>query len=377
MTSFDADWLPDAFLPLLFKLSRANHLCNELADLLLDLGEQDVLDLVTVVRDGKSICHLRGVVTPPPAIGLVFGDAINQLRSALDHAVLMIVEQERGETLSSKLSQRTSFPVCRDPKAFTKWCEDRSKALPQLAPGSPIASRLEALQPFHPSQIDPEASSPTHDSTATLFLTPTSSDGQLLVEHHPLAGLAAWSNEDKHRRLNVAILRSVFQGIMPDPAYHPSPPEYEWLASGHDLIPGTDLWAVSAGSTMVADVHPYAAIMRPETRLWRPPVSEINIYQRWVGETALPFLITGKGDTPPLPPDLCFTQSMEPPSLKATGGDGYVYRSQTQSRKIAQSLRRAEERAAMFTESYFGDQKHPGFPQPQHRSRGRDSSKEP
>jgi hypothetical protein len=355
MTQFSADWLPPAFAPLLFKLSRANDLSGQLFDTLMDFGKQDLMELETIERDGRSIVHLKSVVQPPPAVGLIFGDVINQIRATLDHAVLLLVEAERGEPLSRTLSKLTSFPVSRTEKAFADWCKGKQRSIPELGKGTEIASRIESLQPYHASQIDSEASIPGDDAGAQLFKTPVAADGTPLVQHHPLIGMAEWSNEDKHRRLNVAIVRSVYQGIMPDPEYHQGTPAYEWLPGSNDLMPGTDLYSVPAGETLVADVVAYPAIMRPETRLWRPIAPEINTYQRWVAEIALPYLLSGSWSTPALPSDLTTSGSLDFAAFKSSGSEGYAWRSPSHMEKIRVADRRYEERGRKFTEEYFNN----------------------
>jgi hypothetical protein len=353
MTQFSADWLPPAFAPLLFKLSRANDLSGQLFDTLMEMGQRELMELVTVERDGRSIVHLKNVVQPPPAVGLIFGDVINQLRSALDHAVLLLVEGERGASLSRAHSKLTAFPVCRTEKSFTDWCKGKQRSIPELEAGTSIASRLESLQPYHASQLDPQASVPGDDAGQQLFKTPVAADGTPLVEHHPLIGLAEWSNEDKHRRLNVAIVRSVYQGIMPDPQFHQGTPDYEWLPGSNELLPGTDLYSVPAGDTLVADVVAYPAIMRPETKLWRPIAPEINTYQRWVAEIALPYLLSGSWTATALPSDLATSETLDFAALMGSGSEGYAWRSPSHMEKVRAADRRYEERGRKFTEDYF------------------------
>lgn len=347
------EWLTPAFAPLLFKLSRANDLSGQLIDTLLDLGSQDLMELVTIERGGRSVVHLKSVVQPPPAVGLIFGDVINQLRAALDHAVLLLLEDERGAPLSRAHSKLTAFPVCRTPKAFSDWCKGKQRSIPELMEGTSLALRIESLQPFHASQIDPEAAIPEHDQGLQLFKTPVGDDGAPLVQHHPLIGLAEWSNEDKHRRLNVAIVRSVHNGVMPDPQYHQETPDYEWLAGTRELTAGTDLYSVPAGQTLVADVVAYPAIMRPETELWRPIAPEINTYQRWVAELAIPYLLSGSWSAAPLPSDLVTSETLTFEALSRSGNEGYAWRSPSHMEKVWAANRLHDERGRAFTEDYF------------------------
>ena len=99
---------------------------------------------------------------PPPEWAPIIGDAIQNMRNALDYAVW-------GLSRSSKRSNRTAFPI------YTDWCEYKVLSPPQIS-GVPAPHRavIEREQPYHWK------------------------DG---ADFHPLAVLKTLSNKDKHKTL--------------------------------------------------------------------------------------------------------------------------------------------------------------------------------
>lgn len=81
----------------------------------------------------------------PPRLGLVLGDLVNNLRSALDHLAWAIVE--RGQTPPDRLSdwhqRNIYFPLCETPAELTK-------KLPAKLPGATHAdiTRVRRYQPY-------------------------------------------------------------------------------------------------------------------------------------------------------------------------------------------------------------------------------------
>ncbi|MCA0144926.1 hypothetical protein [Blastococcus sp. LR1] len=347
-------WLSDRFLPLLYKLARADEISQELSEVLFAYASRDPVRLEADIRGDREFCRLASVAPPPPRIGLLFGDAIQQLRSCLDHAVLMVLEEVRGRALDANEARNTEFPVCRTSATFRRWTKRRSEMLPELSEGSLLYQRLAALQPFAAQQIDADVAVPIHDESRQLFTTPMDSDGTPLVEHHPLLGLAAWSNEDKHRRLSVAFVRPVFPRIVPVPGFPGGESAYQWhVPAGAALEPGMDIFSVEWGTRMVVDLYPYPSIRRPETGLWRPILPELNLYQRYVAELTLPFLLTGARDAAPLPSQ---ASTVVPLGSAAQAGmlpAGYYWRSAAQQAAAAAALAASNNRNEEMTRRFY------------------------
>ncbi|MCA1007439.1 hypothetical protein LCL87_17110 [Rhodococcus hoagii] len=357
MSQAAAEWLPDYALPLLYKVARADALSADLMDVLTDYGKSgDPLDLESRVRNGREYLHLTSVKQPPPLVGLLFGDAINQLRSTLDHAVLMLVEAAGGRELESEALRQTAFPICRDESKYNKWCRARKALVPELGPGTPLSERLRALQPFHPGEMDTDAPVPQPDQSMPLFKTPVDETGAPLVDHHPLIGLAEWSNYDKHRRLNVAVVRSVFAGIAVDPMSPVQDPSYEWHADGQRFEVGKDILSVPQGQLVAFDLYPYPAIQRPHTDLWRPIPAELHLYQRYVCEMVLPYLFTGVRNAGPMPSQAPLNAQLGRDALEGLQAGTYNRDSQERAARFMEMLDAANQRGNEVMRQLLGDE---------------------
>ncbi len=113
---------------------------------------------------------------PPPIIGMLIGDCVHNLRSALDHIVYALIltnPARRGEIPSSK----AMFPI-RDTREGYSHQINKMKRLDGVPDA--VAALIETLQPYH-----------------------TREKG---LDHtlHPLSVLDKLDNIDKHRRLAIA-----------------------------------------------------------------------------------------------------------------------------------------------------------------------------
>jgi len=79
---------------------------------------------------------------PPTHTGLIFGDAVTNMRSALDHVTWQLALSNCGE--STTPYKRTAFPIQNDPESW------ESTALDVLRHVRPEAwDLIESLQPYH------------------------------------------------------------------------------------------------------------------------------------------------------------------------------------------------------------------------------------
>jgi hypothetical protein len=129
---------------------------------------------------------------PPPSVrwGLIFGDGVHCLRSALDHCVYTIGVKETG-TNPPPDERSLAFPLTRN---ASKW-ESAKWRVESLS--GPAQAAIESLQP--------------HRYTEVFFL-------------HPLGRLEEFDNADKHRTLNVvAVLpflqEGLIEGLVPGTQY--------------------------------------------------------------------------------------------------------------------------------------------------------------
>jgi hypothetical protein len=123
-------------------------------------------------------CHsFKMAITeqPPLAIGVILGDVVHNLRSALDHLVWQLVLKANRVP-----GDWTRFPLYDDPGKFAKAVTtpgQRSRRNPLLGlEGTPPLQAIEALQPYHGQHAN-----------------------------NLLGALHSLSNEDKHR----VVLRTV------------------------------------------------------------------------------------------------------------------------------------------------------------------------
>jgi hypothetical protein len=93
-------------------------------------------------ESGEHSFRIRALAKPPSHLGLITADALQNLRSALDHLIYQLADLDpnvpRGE--------RTQYPIYDDPSVFD------AKSAPQLE-GVPPEHRatIRTLQPYNPS----------------------------------------------------------------------------------------------------------------------------------------------------------------------------------------------------------------------------------
>ena len=123
--------------------------------------------------EGQYVCTVAA--TPESwrlHLGVVAGDVVHNLRSALDHLVWQMVVENYGEP-SEKEARKIQFPILEDADK-QKW--KKNSTVSKVAPAQ--ASALWRFQPFN------------NDETP-----------------HPLSVLQRFSNIDKHRTLNLVYAR--------------------------------------------------------------------------------------------------------------------------------------------------------------------------
>ena len=124
---------------------------------------------------------------PPAELGLIIGDCLHNLRSALDSLAYDLARTCQGGTLSPEVAERSEFPIFIEPKKFE---EARKRKIGAIAPRA--QAKIKRLQPFNKwdhfrnymaiwgMRSHPEA-------------------------YHPLWLLQKLSNIDKHRERHLAL----------------------------------------------------------------------------------------------------------------------------------------------------------------------------
>ena len=190
-------WLPDQLCPVAFRVARADECAFEIAKLAGQWSLDDPLQLVQYVWENRYRVRIESVRPIPPRISLLFSEAVSHLRAALDNVVWFMVEQAQGPP-PKRVETQIAMPICDDEKSFSTWCSDRVKrGLQAIDVGSTLRSRTRSLQVFAPAQW-------TIPSTKPLLADMTQTEVELA---HPLKLLQRYSNDDKHRAIQLTFAR--------------------------------------------------------------------------------------------------------------------------------------------------------------------------
>ncbi len=218
------------------KLGRAREHLNRLKEELVEFNESNSLTL-RMDKDFDTADKLvRRVVVadfipPPDSWGPLIGDAVANMRAALDHAVWALVVDDRSDSPSETDARKVQFPIHDTASAFGK---DR---LLQVA-NQVVVDAIEQCQPYN-----------DRDDTLT--------DG------HPLETLRALSNIDKHRALHVVSLSPARLGITTTPRLPQNP---TMNLPGRELHKGAELatwsaWRPSRGTEVKVEAEATAWIV--------------------------------------------------------------------------------------------------------------------
>ncbi len=265
-------WLPDYQQHVLYSLAHADDLIGRTGRILNTYTQKGTLGLKEVVDNSAIHITVDSVAPLPEAIPRLASDALNQLRSTLEHIVYAEILHRLGRPLTPKEARSIEMPASLTADAFDNWLtQDPRKKLPPLHAGTPLHRRLHALQPFQ--RKDPEA--------------------------HPLRILVEHTNWSKHRTPSVAATH--IGAVIPD-----APSADVSVATGPDrpVQIGDVLATVPASRRVPLSIWPKIVIKRPHTDSWHILMHELRYIEQWVREIAVPILITGTRDVTPLPPHL-------------------------------------------------------------------------
>lgn len=271
----DTSWIPPALEPVALRLSRANQAAFELGKLAFEWSRNEPIELSQVETEAGTrdlvVVHVRPI---PPAISMLFSEAIHHLRAAIDNTLFLTVSGMRS-SLTEKAAKRIAMPIHGEASAFERWLKRNDQAgFPELGHQSLLATRLRALQPFEDSSSVPSLSAPI----ASLW-------GIEPVFEHPLRLIQGYSNEDKHRSIRTAVARTSFR----------SDNEAQLVLSpGMRPIERNDVIAsAQRGERIELSAFPAVHIERPGGAAWVPPVRELDALYRHVANTVIPMLARG------------------------------------------------------------------------------------
>ncbi|WP_448333796.1 hypothetical protein [Streptomyces sp. DSM 41534] len=279
----DFSWLPDHQLHVVETLAHVDHTVERLLRLTHDYTEHGTITFAEVSKGDRVDVVVQEVAPLPQAIPRLVADALTQLRAALEHTLYAEVEVALGRPPTEEEAKSVEMPAACDAAALTQWFGNRRRR--QLAPlnaGTPLAQRIERLQPFQRRNPD----------------------------EHPLRLLAVYTNVAKHRAPAVAATRLG--------AVHPDDPHSDLTVAlplkhgpqpgdGLPLREGDVLASAPRGARIPFSVWPTVSLQRPHTGMWAIAANELELLEEWVRTVAIPVLVTDRHEVSPLPPHLDIT----------------------------------------------------------------------
>lgn len=269
-----SDWIPAHQHHLLYTLAYADSLIEQIGDTLFDYIQQGPFIVENRTHNGRSEMVLQRVNPIPEVVPRLAVDALNQLRSAIEHALYAEVEHLEQRTLSDDEAKHIEMPIAELPTYLTGWCNHKwRRGIPSLQENGLLGSRIKLLQPAEAQ--DPQV--------------------------HPLQLLAKYTNLGKHRMPVIAAARlerieslSSNDNLEIRGKYQ----DQEHPKSGDVLASGI------SGLLVPLEILPTVAIQRPHTKSWEIMMKEVGAIEAWVRTVALPMLICGSTDVAPIPPEL-------------------------------------------------------------------------
>ncbi|NMM83091.1 hypothetical protein B2J88_01690 [Rhodococcus sp. SRB_17] len=256
-----------------YELARVDDLGWQIFEATLEFSKIGIVQFRDDNSEGVRKTYIESIAEVPPIISLMFGEAINHMRSALEHTLFWLVERAAEFSLEEPIAQKVKFPICSKEQSFKDWAK-KVKVVPGLESEGPLVARVRSLQPF--------ADSGTRIATHNGLIGSPSYD-------HPLVLLQAYSNIDKHRRVHTAAAQELGLDLGPDPSGVP----VEYLPPGPYEV-GQLVSTGPVGVLTYMDMRPAVMLERPTDNAgWVPPGRELNELHRYVAEVAIPTLLTG------------------------------------------------------------------------------------
>jgi hypothetical protein len=275
------EWLPAHQQHLLYTLAHADDVIDKVCTIIFDYVKANPLGLESRLNGAREEVVISSLAPIPQSVPRHAADAINQLRSALEHALSAEVEHLMGRTLEPLEAQSIEMPVPKNEAGLATWFSNgRRKTLPVLQADGVLGKRIAELQPFGSGK----------DSI------------------HPLRLLAEHSNLAKHRKPAEYALR--LGRIVPD-FLVPGLNMARKYPDDRPFQAGDVLASVPAGQYVPMDIWPMVGIRRPHTGEWAVLTHELRDLESWVRVTALPKLIAGTTDVEPIPPHLDISKGYE------------------------------------------------------------------
>ncbi|MFC0039556.1 hypothetical protein [Actinomadura rayongensis] len=268
-------WIPEHQQHAAYSLAHADNLIERAGRLVLEHTRKGTVTLDDVVSGTTVALTVTGVAPLPQAVARLTSDALNQLRSTLEHVLYAEVEHRVEVPLTNEQARSLEIPATLAADKLRDWATRKPrKEIAVLQPETDLYRRIAHLQPFQ-----------RRDSDA-----------------HPLKVLAEYTNHSKHRAPAVAAVQ--VGATIPD---QPSDGFQVVEPPGHPIQVGDILARGPVGRISTGSLFPKVSILRPHSRTWHILIHELRDLESWVRRIALPMLITGTTEVDPLPPHLDIT----------------------------------------------------------------------
>ncbi|WP_344119116.1 hypothetical protein [Kocuria aegyptia] len=241
----ELSWLPEPLHPVAYRIGRADELGYQLGLESFQWSRSKPLARTRRRENGTEQLVVTGIRPVPPRISMMFSEAVNHLRAAIDNVVFHLAGQTEEGPLNVKREKAVAFPIYGDEGKYEEWCKTTRRRVPQLTPGAQLGDRIRSLQPFASAG---RAIASVEPRVAYL-------NGMEVHREHPLLLLQEYSNTDKHRALRVAVHRSLETVRGDNPAGDARP--MRTIEVG-DVLPSTRI-----GTPVFAEHSPFVAIERP------------------------------------------------------------------------------------------------------------------
>jgi hypothetical protein len=286
--SSETNWLPVGLEPVALRLARVDDAAFQIGKLASAWSNSGngPLSLSQRRLDDSTVELVVTQIRPiPPVIAMLFGEAVNHLRSAIENTLFHVVQAQRGTALPNAQANHIKMPIHDSALEFTRWLEGNAKkGIPELGPDSVLAARIQTVQPFSDSAVIPSVTEPL----ASII-------GAEVDFAKPLLLLQKYSNDDKHRMIRMAAART-------------STVRSDSFTSGdkrlHPIEVGQVLDSTRPGTRTEVSITTAVHLERPSGLAWVAPVRELDSLFRHVSQVVIPTIVTGLALEKGLPPQV-------------------------------------------------------------------------
>ncbi|MEU4332548.1 hypothetical protein [Nonomuraea dietziae] len=269
-------WLPSHQQHAAYSLAHADTLIERAGRIALDHTRRDTVALDDIVVGDFVAMTLTDVALLPQAMVRLASDALNQLRSTLEHVLYVEVEHRVSVPLTSGQARGMEMPCTSSVDKLQEWATKRPRRdVDVLQPGTDLYQRIAHLQPFHRRNSQ---------------------------DAHPLKVLVEHTNHSKHRTPSIGA--TLIGALRPD---RPSDDIQVTTPPDRPIKVGDVLATLPIGHVVEVSLWPKVSIQRPHTKTWHILIHELRDLESWVRRIAVPMLIAGSTDVSPLPPHLDIT----------------------------------------------------------------------